>query len=93
MAAKLSYVWDYDIDEEKFKQILSGKLVIGHLDKKWAIVRLLEYAPYQEIIRLMGYKRIVEEWPGVRNYIRSKSRKRGFDFLVEWIRDKHPEKI
>ena len=93
MSAKIPYIWDYDIDEDKLKDILSGKLSIGHIDKKWAVIRLLEYAPYHEIIRLIGYKGIIEEWPHVRNHIRSQGRKRGFDFLVGWIRDKHPEKI
>jgi len=36
MATKVAYIWDYDIDEEKFKDILSGKLTIGKLDKEWA---------------------------------------------------------
>jgi len=53
----------------------------------------LEYAPYHEIVRLLGYKEIVEQWPGLRENIRSQARKRGFDFLVEWLKKKHPEKI
>jgi len=51
----------------------------------------LEYAPYQEIIRLLTFKEIVHWWPKVRNRIRSNGRKRGFDFLVEWLPKKHPE--
>ena len=93
MATKAAYLWDYDIDEEKFKEILSGKLTIGKLDKEWATLRLLEYASYPDIVRLLGYRGIVERWPDLRGRIRSQSRKRGFDFLIEWLKNKHPEKL
>lgn len=90
---KLAYIWDYDIDEGKLKDILSGKVVMGRLDKNWAVLRLLEYAPYPEIVRFLGYKGIVDQWPHLRERIRSQSRKRGFDFLVKWLEEKHPEKL
>ncbi|MCC6544822.1 MAG: hypothetical protein IT392_10030 [Nitrospirae bacterium] len=93
MSHKLSFIWDYDIDEDKLRDILSGKVTTGKLDKRWALLRLFEYAPYKEIVRLLGYREIVEQWPEVRNRIRSQSRKRGFDFLVERLKNKYPEKI
>jgi hypothetical protein len=93
MATKVAYIWDYDIDEEKFKDILSGKLTIGRLDKEWATLRLFEYAPYKEIVRLLDYRGIVERWPGLKGRIRSQGRKRGFDFLVEWLKTRHPERL
>ncbi len=85
------YVWDYEIDHEGFLEILSGRRVFGRLDQDWASLRLLEYAPYEEIIRLIGFKRIVENWSRWRGRIRSQSRVRGFDFLVSWLPEKHPE--
>jgi hypothetical protein len=54
---------------------------------------LLEYAPYREIIRLLGYGELVRHWPEWRPHIRSASRRRGFDFLAEWIPRHHPELI
>jgi hypothetical protein len=33
----------------------------------------------------------VENWSHWRGRIRSKSRVRGFDFLMKWIPEKHPE--
>ncbi len=90
---KLAYIWDYDIDEGKLKDILSGKIVMGRLDKNWAVLRLLEYAPYPEIVKFLGYREIVDQWPHLRERIRSQSRKRGFDFLVKWLEEKHPEKL
>lgn len=93
MTARVAYIWDYDIAEEKFKDILSGKVAIGKLNQEWATLRLFEYAPYQEIVRLLGYRGIVERWPSLRGRVRSQGRKRGFDFLVEWLKNKHPEKL
>ncbi len=88
---RLSYVWDYDINYTQFLEILEGRQVIGRLDQDWAARRLLEYASYEEIVRLIGFRKLVENWPRWREKIRSKSRLRGFDFLVKWLPEKHPE--
>jgi hypothetical protein len=89
--ARSPYVWDYKIDEATFQEMLNGRVRIGRLDQDWAIVRLLEYAPYPEIVRLLGFARLVEGWPRWREHIRAKNRQRGFDFLVEWLPVHHPE--
>jgi hypothetical protein len=89
--SRLPYVWDYDIDEATFEAMLQGRTSFGALDRDWAVVRLLEYAPYREIIRRLGYREIVEGWPAWRSRIRSQSRRRGFDFLAEWLPQHHPE--
>jgi len=91
VAQRLPYVWDYDLDQGQFLEILDGRLTKGRLDQDWAARRLLEYARYDEIIRLIGYKKLVENWPRWRAHVRSKSRVRGFDFLVKWLPEKHPE--
>jgi hypothetical protein len=88
---RLPYVWDYDLDEAGFRDILEGRRTLGRLDQDWAARRLLEYASYEEIIRLIGFSRLVNNWPRWRERVRSKSRKRGFDFLVKWLPEKHPE--
>lgn len=85
------YVWDYNIDQETFLEILSGSKEIGRLNREWAILRLLEYGPYDEIIELVGFPTLIEGWPHWRDKIRAKSRRRGFDFLVEWLPQHHPE--
>jgi hypothetical protein len=91
MDTHLTYVWDYDIDEEQFQEILNGQRAMGRLDQDWAARRLLEYAPYEEIVRLLGFARLVQNWNRWRPHIRSESRRRGFDFLVKWLPEKHPE--
>lgn len=88
---RLPYLWDYDLDQSQFQEILNGRITNGRLNQDWATRRLLEYAPYDEIVRLLGYKRLVENWPRWRGQIRSQSRRRGFDFLVKWLPEKHPE--
>ncbi len=88
---KVPYIWDYDIDEETFQAILEGQQQIGRLDQDWAAIRLLEYGSYAEIVRLLGFAALVAGWPRWRNAIRAKGRQRGFDFLVEWLPQHHPE--
>jgi len=88
---RLPYVWDYDLDEIQFREILEGRRAMGRLNRDWAARRLLDYAPYEEIIRLIGFKQLVENWNRWRPGVRSKSRVRGFDFLVNWLPSKHPE--
>ncbi len=93
MSDQTAYLWDYDLSAKDFQAMLSGELTIGRLGQDWAALRLLEYAPYPEIIRLLGYRRLVEGWPRWRAGVRSESRKRGFDFLVTWLPEHHPERL
>lgn len=88
---RLPYVWDYDLDPAQFGEILAGRLTIGRLGRDWAAVRLLDYAPYRDIVRQLGFKALVQDWPKWRARLRSPSRKRGLDFLVEWLPKHHPE--
>jgi len=89
----LPYVWDYSLDETKFRALLEGKISIGRLDSDWAAIRLLEYAPYPDIIHLLGFQRLVEGWPRWRKHIRSQSRQRSFDFLTAWLIQNAPDRI
>ncbi len=91
MQNALPYVWDYNITPEQFTTLLEGKLTIGRLDRDWAMLRLIEYASYEDIIRTIGMKNLLNEYPRLRSRIRSVSRKRGFDFLVDWVPTHHPE--
>lgn len=79
MAGLDAYVWDYNLDEAQFRSILAGDLVLGRLDRDWAAVRLI------------GFAALVREWPRWRDRVRSQSRKRGLDFLVEWLPIHHPK--
>ena len=92
-AERLPYVWDYEINESEFQSMLAGKLTKGRLGQDWAAVRLLEYASYEEIVHRLGFQALTQGWPRWREQIRAENRKRGFDFLVEWLPKHHPELI
>ena len=49
------YVWDYDITQEEFDALLKGTFKKGHLDRDWAAVRVIEWAPYKEMVRILGF--------------------------------------
>lgn len=86
-----AYLWDHNITFEEFQGLLAGTFEFGRLNRDWAAVRLIEYAPYEEMIRLLGYKALVEEWPRWRPKVRMAEIRRGLDFLVAWISERHPE--
>lgn len=60
---KAKFVWDYDISQEEFDDILAGRCKRGSLDRDWAAVRVIEWAPYEEMIKLIGFPQLVKEWP------------------------------
>lgn len=88
---RLPWVWDYDLDEADFRALLAGERCMGSLDQTWAVLRLLEYAPWPQIVHFLGYRALVEGWPRWRPRLRSVSRRRGFDFLAQWLPRHHPE--
>jgi hypothetical protein len=89
--ARLPFVWDYDLDEGEFRALLEGHKTVGRLDRNWAAVRLLEYASYSDIRRLLSLRDLVEGWPSWRGRIRSQTRRRGLDFLVGWLPRERPD--
>ena len=91
MENRFYFLWDYKLSNNEFLDILDGRLERGRLDQDWAMIRLLEHGKYDDIVRLMGYKKIISHWPRLRERVRSQERKRGFDFLVEWLPANHPE--
>ena len=91
MGKRPPYIWDYDLDEDQFRDLLRGKLTVGSLDRRWAAVRLIEYGTYEELVREIGFRGIVENWAEWRPHVKSESRKRGLDFLVDWLPRRHPE--
>ncbi len=85
------YVWEYDISQEEFDAILAGGLTRGHLDRDWAAVRVIEWAPYQEMVRQLGFPALIANWSRWRPRLRSEQQRRSLDFLVEWLPKHHPE--
>lgn len=54
---------------------------------------MLEYAPYREIVRLLGFRELVKGWPEWRARVRSEGRRRGLDFLVAWLPEHRPHLV
>ena len=77
--------------EEDFDDLLAGRAVVGRLDRTWAAARLIDSAPYEEIVRRIGFTELVRHWTEWRPRVRSASARRGLDFLVEWLPRRHPE--
>jgi hypothetical protein len=84
-------VWDYDIDDATFQALLEGQTTVGRLNQDWAAARLLDYAPWPEIVRRLGFHSLVAGWPTWRRRVRSGSRRRGLDFLVAWLPQHRPD--
>lgn len=91
MKGRAKYVWDYDLAQDEFDDILAGRRKRGRLNRDWAAVRVIEWAPYQEMVRLIGFRARVSEWSRWRSHIRSEQQRRAIDFLVEWLPKDHPE--
>ncbi|MCU0249866.1 MAG: hypothetical protein MUE61_06640 [Vicinamibacterales bacterium] len=90
---RLTFVWDYDIDEAAFRAILAGGAPIGRLDRDWAATRLLDYASYEQIREFLSIRALVRDWPTWRVRVRSVTRRRGLDFLVEWVTRHRPDLV
>jgi hypothetical protein len=92
-APRLPFVWDYDLDEAAFRALLAGERTIGRLDRDWAAVRLLDYGDYADIVRMLGFRALLEGWPRWRGRVRSESRRRGLDFVVRWLAERRPDLV
>lgn len=82
---RLTLVWDDDINEAQFRAILAGGPAIGRLDRGWAAVRLLDHASCDQIRDYLSIADLVRGWPRWRGRVRSATRRRGLDFLVDWV--------
>jgi hypothetical protein len=87
--ARLPFVWNCNLDEGAFRALLEGRQIVGRLHRDWAAGRLLEYASWPEIRRLLRLRELAAGWPSWRGRIRSQSRQRGVDFL-DWLPPRAP---
>ncbi|MBV7335061.1 hypothetical protein KFU94_43865 [Chloroflexi bacterium TSY] len=71
--------------------MLAGRIEHGHLNRDWAAVRVIEWAKYEDMIRILGFPALVKNWARWRKCIRSEEQQRSLDFLVDWLPKYHPE--
>ena len=76
------------MDSAQFEAILGGAAGSPPHDSRWALLRLIEYAPYADIRRLLPRDRFLKEWPELAPRVRSRARREGMEFLYR--RFKHP---
>ena len=88
---RAKYVWDYDLTQEQFDDLLAGRWSRGSLNRDWAAVRLIEYARYEDMIRTIGFLAFLKEWPHWRKRVRSEEQRQEFDWLTAWLPVHHPE--
>lgn len=82
------WLWDVQMTNEVFDAILRGGVTAGQYDREWAALRLIEYAPYRDIRRLLADQAVLDLWPSLAGKIRSRSRREGMEFLVQWLKQK-----
>jgi len=85
MEARFPWLWDSEMDSAEFEAILRGAGGGPPHDSRWALLRLIEYAPYADIQRLLPRDRFLEEWPALATRVRSRTRREGMDFLYQWF--------
>ena len=86
MQERVAWLWDVDMDAAAFETLLSGQCKESIRDRHWALLRLIEYAPYSEIRRLLPLDYFLAEWPGLAPRVRSRTRRQGMTFFYEWHR-------
>ncbi|MGA2176489.1 MAG: hypothetical protein ABSH38_16045 [Verrucomicrobiota bacterium] len=77
------------MDNAAFEGLLRGAASEPPRDFHWALLRLIEYAPYREIRRLLPRERFLAEWPQLAPRVRSRTRREGMEFMHQWFRQ-HP---
>ena len=85
MKPRFPWLWDTDMDSAAFEAILNGEADEPPHDLRWALLRLIEYAPYSEIRRLLPRDRFLKEWPALAPRVRSRARRDGMEFLHRWL--------
>jgi len=83
---RYAWLWDVDLDAAAFDGILSGRGGVVPHDRGWALLRLIEYAPYAEIRRLLPREYFLLAWPTLAGRVRSRARREGMEFLYQRLR-------
>ena len=82
---RYTWLWDVDMDNATFDAVLRGQANASGLDADWAMLRLIEYAPYREIKRLLPLDAFLGRWTALMPRVRSEMRRHGMDFFAAWM--------
>ncbi len=75
-------VWDYNITQSQFEDILQGKNTLGQLDQPWAIARVLENLHYYDALDIVPFASIQKNWDNVKSKIFIKGIRDGYEFAL-----------
>jgi len=90
MQPRYPWLWDTDLDNEAFDALLRGSRRDEARDERWAMLRLVEYAPFAEIKRLLPRETFLKRWPELSPRVRSAARRQGMNFFHEWLTEHQP---
>lgn len=76
-------VWDYNLTQDEFEAILSGKKVLGNMNQTWAITRILENLNYYDAMNLVSLNTLRNNWKEVQPKLFNSSIKNGYEFLLQ----------
>lgn len=76
-------VWDYNMPQSDFEDILQGKNTLGTLDQSWAIARVLENLHYYDALSLVPFASLSKNWDNVKSKIFIKGIKDGYEFVLQ----------
>ena len=79
MDDRFPWLWDTDMDNAAFEALLRGERSASPRDSNWAMARLIEYAPYREIRRLLPRNLFLRQVVAPR--LRSRARRKGMQYL------------
>lgn len=75
-------VWDYNLDQKDFEEILIGRKTNGSFDYLWAVKRVLENLNYYEAMSIIPKKTFIKNWDIIKPKMFNKSIVKGYDFLL-----------
>ena len=82
---KYPWLWDVPFGNERFDAALNGHGAWPY-DERWAMIRLIEYAPYRDLKRMLPKQRFVEMWPDISKNIRAREEREGMEFCYQQLR-------
>jgi len=82
---KYPWLWDVPFGNEHFDAALRGDGAWPY-DERWAMIRLIEYAPYRYLKRMLPKQRFVEIWPDISKRIRAREEREGMEFCYQHLK-------
>jgi len=79
---RYTWLWDTDMTNERFDECLTQSDISSY-EAQWAMLRIIEYASFFELKRLLPKKRFVEMWPNIARRVRAREDREGMEFCYQ----------